>query len=97
MKIRRIIALLVLACMLTGCGAMSMDAMESINGMAGSSDGNYGGIYDEFAPGEAGSGAQLSDQKGDDASDFHIISSSQIWVTFIIQDDRALCNGLSLL
>ena len=36
-------------------------------------------------------------QKGDDASDFHIISSSQIWVTFIIQDDRALRNGLSLL
>ena len=63
MKIRRIIALLVLACILTGCGAISMDAMESINGMAGSSEGGYGGIYDEFAPGEAGGGTQLSDQK----------------------------------
>ena len=57
MKIRRIIALLVLACMLTGCGAMSMDAME--NGMSVGSD----GIYDEFVPGDAGGGAQLSDQK----------------------------------
>ena len=57
MKIRRIIALLVLACMLTGCGAVSMDTVE--NGMSVGSD----GIYDEFTPGEAGSGAQLSDQK----------------------------------
>ena len=57
MKIRRIIALLVLACILTGCGAVSMDAME--NGMSVGSD----GIYDEFAPGEAGGGTQLSDQK----------------------------------
>ena len=60
MKIRRIIALLVLACMLTGCGAVAMDSVE--NGMSGST-GSFDGIYEEFAPGDPGSGAQLSDQK----------------------------------
>ena len=63
MKIRRIIALLVLACILTGCGGVAMDSMESINGMAGSAAGDFDGIYDEFSPGEAGGGAPLSDQK----------------------------------
>ena len=33
-------------------------------------------------------------QKGDDASDFHMISSSQNGVTFIISDDNSLRNGL---
>ena len=60
MKIRRIIALLVLACILTGCGAVAMDSVE--NGMSGST-GSFDGIYEEFAPGDSGSGAQLSDQK----------------------------------
>ena len=60
MKIRRIIALLVLACILTGCGAVAMDSVE--NGMSGST-GSFDGIYEEFAPGDPGSGAQLSDQK----------------------------------
>ena len=60
MKIRRIIALLVMACMLTGCGAVAMDSVE--NGMSGST-GSFDGIYEEFAPGDPGSGAQLSDQK----------------------------------
>ena len=60
MKIRRIIALLVLACMLTGCGAVALDSVE--NGMSGST-GSFDGIYEEFAPGDPGSGAQLSDQK----------------------------------
>ena len=59
MKIRRIIALLVLACILTGCGAVAMDSVE--NGMGGST-GSFDGIYEEFEPGESG-GAQLSDQK----------------------------------
>ena len=59
MKIRRIIALLVLACILTGCGAVAMDSMG--NGMEGST-GSFDGIYEEFEPGESG-GAQLSDQK----------------------------------
>ena len=59
MKIRRIIALLVLACILTGCGAVAMDSVE--NGISGST-GSFDGIYEEFAPGESG-GAQLSDQK----------------------------------
>ena len=59
MKIRRIIALLVLACILTGCGAVAMDSVE--NGMGGSTD-SFDGIYEEFEPGESG-GAQLSDQK----------------------------------
>ena len=59
MKIRRIIALLVLACILTGCGAVAMDSVE--NGMSGST-GSFDGIYEEFEPGESG-GAQLSDQK----------------------------------
>ena len=59
MKIRRIIALLVLACILTGCGAVAMDSVE--NGMGGST-GSFDGIYEEFQPGES-SGAQLSDQK----------------------------------
>ena len=58
MKIRRIIALLVLACILSGCGAMAMDSTES-----GMSNGSFDGIYEEFAPGDPGSGAQLSDQK----------------------------------
>ena len=60
MKIRRIIALLVLACILTGCGGVAMDSMES---GAVNNSGSFDGIYDEFAPGEAGGGAQLSDQK----------------------------------
>ena len=60
MKIRRIIALLVLACILTGCGSVAMDSVE--NGMSGST-GSFDGIYEEFAPGDPGSGAQLSDQK----------------------------------
>ena len=60
MKIRRIIALLVLACILTGCGGVAMDSVE--NGMSGST-GDFDGIYEEFAPGDPGSGAQLSDQK----------------------------------
>ena len=60
MKIRRIIALLVLACILTGCGGVAMDSVE--NGMSGST-GSFDGIYEEFAPGDPGSGAQLSDQK----------------------------------
>ena len=60
MKIRRIIALLVLACVLSGCGAVAMDSVE--NGMSGST-GSFDGIYEEFAPGDPGSGAQLSDQK----------------------------------
>ena len=60
MKIRRIIALLVLACILTGCGATAMDSVE--NGMGGST-GSFDGIYEEYAPGDPGSGAQLSDQK----------------------------------
>ena len=59
MKIRRIIALLVLACILTGCGAVAMDSVE--NGISGST-GSFDGIYEEFTPGESG-GAQLSDQK----------------------------------
>ena len=59
MKIRSIIALLVLACILTGCGAVAMDSME--NGIGGST-GSFDGIYEEFEPGESG-GAQLSDQK----------------------------------
>ena len=59
MKIRRIIALLVLACILTGCGAVAMDSVE--NGMSGST-GSFDGIYEEFEPGVSG-GAQLSDQK----------------------------------
>ena len=58
MKIRRIIALLVLACILSGCGAVAMDSTES-----GMSNGSFDGIYEEFAPGDHGSGAQLSDQK----------------------------------
>ena len=60
MKIRRIIALLVLACMLTGCGGVAMDSMES---GAVNNSGSFDGIYEEFAPGDPGSGAQLSDQK----------------------------------
>ena len=60
MKIRRIIALLVLACILTGCGAVAMDSMES---GAVNNSGSFDGIYEEFAPGDSGSGAQLSDQK----------------------------------
>lgn len=60
MKIRRIIALLVLACILTGCGAVAMDSMES---GAVNNSGSFDGIYEEFAPGDPGSGAQLSDQK----------------------------------
>ena len=60
MKIRRIIALLVLACILTGCGAVAMDSVE--NGMGGST-GSFDGIYEEADPGDPGSGAQLSDQK----------------------------------
>ena len=60
MKIRRIIALLVMACVLSGCGAVAMDSVE--NGMSGST-GSFDGIYEEFAPGDPGSGAQLSDQK----------------------------------
>ena len=59
MKIRSIITLLVLACILTGCGAVAMDSVE--NGMGGST-GSFDGIYEEFEPGESG-GAQLSDQK----------------------------------
>ena len=60
MKIRRIIALLVLACILTGCGAVAMDSMES---GAVNNSGSFDGIYEEFAPGDPDSGAQLSDQK----------------------------------
>ena len=60
MKIRRIIALLVLACILTGCGGVAMDSMES---GAVNDSGSFDGIYEEFAPGDSGSGAQLSDQK----------------------------------
>ena len=60
MKIRRIIALLVLACILTGCGGVAMDSMES---GAVNNSGSFDGIYEEFAPGDPGSGAQLSDQK----------------------------------
>lgn len=60
MKIRRIIALLVLACILTGCGGTAMDSMESGAVSNGSS---FDGIYEELAPGDPGSGAQLSDQK----------------------------------
>ena len=60
MKIRRIIALLVLACILTGCGGVAMDSMES---GAVNNSGSFDGIYEEFAPGDSGSGAQLSDQK----------------------------------
>ena len=60
MKIRRIIALLVLACILTGCGGVAMDSMES---GAVNNSGSFDGIYEEFAPGDPDSGAQLSDQK----------------------------------
>ena len=60
MKIRRIIALLVLACILAGCGGVAMDSMES---GAVNNSGSFDGIYEEFAPGDPGSGAQLSDQK----------------------------------
>ena len=60
MKIKRIIALLVLACILTGCGGVAMDSMES---GAVNNSGSFDGIYEEYAPGDPGSGAQLSDQK----------------------------------
>ena len=61
MKIRRIIALLVLIGLLAGCGAVAKDTME--NEMSVGSNGSYDGIYEEFAPGEAGGGAGLTDQK----------------------------------
>ena len=59
MKIRRIIALLVLACIMAGCGSVAMDSEMSIG-----SNGSYdGGIYEEFEPGESAGGTGLSDQK----------------------------------
>ena len=61
MKIRRIIALLVIICLLTGCGAMAKDTVE--NEMSIGSNGSYDGIYEEFEPGEAGGGTGLTDQK----------------------------------
>ena len=61
MKIKRIMALLVLACLLAGCGAVAKDTVES--GMSMDSNGSYDGIYEEFAPGEAGGGTGLTDQK----------------------------------
>ena len=61
MKIRRIIALLMLICLLAGCGAVAKDSMESE--MSIGSNGSYDGIYEEFAPGEAGGGTGLTDQK----------------------------------
>ena len=61
MKIRRIIALLVLVCLLAGCSAVSKDTVE--NEMSIGSNGSYDGIYEEFSPGEAGGGTGLTDQK----------------------------------
>ena len=61
MKIRHIIALLVLACILTGCGATAMDSVENAMPMDN-------GLYEEFGSSASdsmtgGSGAALSDQK----------------------------------
>ena len=61
MKIRRIIALLVLACLLAGCGGTATDSAE--NGMVMGSDGHYEGIYEDVESSEAGASPELSDQK----------------------------------
>ena len=59
MKARRIIALFVLICMLTGCGAVAQDSMSS-----GSMNGYPGGIYEEMDSSAAIGGVpQLEGQK----------------------------------
>lgn len=58
MKIRQIIALLVLVCILVGCGGVAADTEMSM-----SSNGKYDGIYEELDPAEVEGGAELTDQK----------------------------------
>ena len=63
MKARRIIALLVLVCLLAGCGAMAEDAM--MNGVSMDSASGTGGIYEGFESGASTTGGSpdFADQK----------------------------------
>ena len=63
MKARRIIALLVLVCLLAGCGAATEDAM--MNGVSMDSASGTGGIYEGFESGASTTGGSpdFADQK----------------------------------
>ena len=62
MKARRIIALLMLVCLLAGCGAKSEDAM--MNGVSMDTESGYGGIYDSMdSPSSTGGSPEFADQK----------------------------------
>ena len=63
MKARRIIALLVLVCLLAGCGAATEDAM--MNGVSMDSASGSGGIYEGFESGASTTGGSpdFADQK----------------------------------
>ena len=62
MKARRIIALLMLVCLLAGCGAKSEDAM--MNGVSMDTESGYGGIYDSMdSASSTGGSPEFADQK----------------------------------